>query len=328
MTAVRVLLAALACAVVLGAGDVAIRLGRSARQRALEAEPAYRAYRERAAELARFYETTRRKRKHCPRENVPGVRAVLRGVTYAYNDEGLRDDRPAPRVKPPGERRVALLGDSVAQGLYVPVEATCARAMERHLPATRVLNFAVDGLATLEEYMVFEQRALAFAPDAAVLLVCMDDLFERARVGEPAPPPDRLAAWRERSAVLDFVLDHLTTTALPGVSWDAFAHNFTALADLARRRGVPLVVAVAPLFPAGAAPWAPYERRVRELAQASGARAVDLWPRFAGPGAERLFVTPEESFLYPRDHWHPSAAGHAIIGAALADAVRALPPWH
>lgn len=337
----RLLIAVVCSGAALASLNHAVRVVREGRQPALEALPAYRAYQERLVELRRYAAATRRPAQPHRREHIRGASFNLRGIRFRYNAAGMRVNREFPRRPPTGVRRVALLSDSVGQGLYVPLEHACARVMERAFaapgrPEVQALNFAVDGFETFDEYHVLERRALDHAPDAVVLLVCLNDLFDRTRVsGGDAAAGGRLERWRASLPLLDFTLDrlehHPPAGGLPaGVHWDVFAENFRAIAGLARRRNVHLVAGVAPLYPVeGNAPYRVLEERVLGLARAEGAGIADLRAAFAAARVppDTLFPAPGESFLYPRDHWHPAAAGHALMGRALADAVLALPRW-
>jgi hypothetical protein len=92
---------------------------------------------------------------------------------------GLRDDE-LPRGKPPGELRVAVLGDSVVEALQVPEEAGLTAVIERalarcaELPAgtesVEAINFGVSGYGTAQELLTLRRHALAYAPDAVVLV--------------------------------------------------------------------------------------------------------------------------------------------------------------
>ena len=113
-----------------------------------------------------------------------GVRANMRNVRFrqwtpevdvhvAYNDAGMRDDRPAPPpAKHPGECRVALLGDSYFVGFESDYANTFAWKLEQDLRAAghpcRVLNFAVSGFGTAEMLIAYEHRVRPYHPDLVV----------------------------------------------------------------------------------------------------------------------------------------------------------------
>lgn len=89
------------------------------------------------------------------------------------NAEGMAD-REYPRAKPAGTLRIALLGDSVAASLYLPVEAKFGGLWEKALAQrlqrpVEVLNFAIDGTSTWEQVRLYHLRARHFQPDYVVL---------------------------------------------------------------------------------------------------------------------------------------------------------------
>ena len=90
----------------------------------------------------------------------PGMRGWYRkeGESYVQvNSDGLRD-REHARQKPPNTFRVAVLGDSYAEALQVPVEAAFWRVLEAKLRAcpvaggrdVEVINFGVSGYGTAQ----------------------------------------------------------------------------------------------------------------------------------------------------------------------------------
>lgn len=110
----------------------------------------------------------------------PGARGWWREEGEAYvsvNSAGMRDDREIAREKPPGVFRVAVLGDSYAEALQVPVERTFWRLLEGRLAGcdfaaarrVEVLNFDVSGYATGQQLLALRHRAAAFGPDLVLL---------------------------------------------------------------------------------------------------------------------------------------------------------------
>ena len=102
-------------------------------------------------------------------------------VEYRVNALGLRGPETTLE-KPPGVRRVAVLGDSIAFGYWVADERGFARQLEAELRAVpgggriEVLNFGVPGYNLEQEIETLRTKALAFAPDLVVVLFCLNDL--------------------------------------------------------------------------------------------------------------------------------------------------------
>ena len=94
-------------------------------------------------------------------------------VTIRYNDQGMRDDRPAPPlVKAARECRVALLGDSYFVGFESNYPESFAKQLEDRLRArgkpVRVLDFAVSGFGTAEDLIALNHRVAPYRPDVVV----------------------------------------------------------------------------------------------------------------------------------------------------------------
>ena len=120
-------------------------------------------------------------------EPTPGARYVYRrqefSVPIHINDFGMRD-LPRRLEKPPGGLRVALLGDSFAEALQVPLDSTVARLLEERLhgcfPARplEVLNFGVSGFGAACCAARTKHLAARFHPDLALYLFVANDLLD------------------------------------------------------------------------------------------------------------------------------------------------------
>jgi len=92
------------------------------------------------------------------------------------NRDGLRD-REHGRTKPPNTVRIAILGDSMAEALQVPLESTFWSVLERQLKNCKafgdrdveIINFGVSGYGTAQQLLTFRHRATAYSPDVTVL---------------------------------------------------------------------------------------------------------------------------------------------------------------
>jgi len=96
-----------------------------------------------------------------PRTNAHGQRDVERSVE-----------------KPPGVKRVILLGDSVLESMEVrDIEHVMHRRLERLFPknTVEVLNFGVNGYCTLAEVELLRVKGLAFKPDVVIVVSVYND---------------------------------------------------------------------------------------------------------------------------------------------------------
>lgn len=92
------------------------------------------------------------------------------------NNDGLRDINHDLK-KPPDVVRIAVLGDSYAEALQIPLEKTFWKVMESKLETgnvfaqrrVEVINFGVSGYGTGQELMTLRTRVWNYEPDIIVL---------------------------------------------------------------------------------------------------------------------------------------------------------------
>jgi len=128
------------------------------------------------------------------RKYLPGFEGKVyypetgRRVFLRINDYGLRG--PSwPAKRPPGTRRVAVLGDSMVAALSQDEEHTMVRVLEELLNETagnverwEVLNFGVSGSSTCQELILYRQLVRRFAPDFVLLgFFTGNDLADNSR---------------------------------------------------------------------------------------------------------------------------------------------------
>ena len=90
------------------------------------------------------------------------------------NSHGLRE-REIDYQKPPGLRRVLVLGDSFVEATEVAVEDAFPRRLEAHLtaaggPPTQVINAGAVGYGTAQEYLLLKHEGVRYQPDVVVLV--------------------------------------------------------------------------------------------------------------------------------------------------------------
>ena len=122
----------------------------------------------------------------------PGVRGWYRKEGKAYvaiNSDGLRDQEHLI-TKPANSLRIAIIGDSFAEALQVPVELTFWSVMERQVagcgsPAKKleVLNFGVSGYGTAQELITLREDVWKYSPDIIILaFTTSNDITDNSRV--------------------------------------------------------------------------------------------------------------------------------------------------
>ena len=124
----------------------------------------------------------------------PGVRVRYATAEFdtriAINDQGVRDDEPIG-PKPPNERRIVVLGDSLVFSVQVDQQQTFCNLLEERLNRGggpiryRVINAGVQGYGPVEELIFFRQVARAFQPDLVIATVFVGNDAEEALGSAP-----------------------------------------------------------------------------------------------------------------------------------------------
>ncbi|HYJ47212.1 MAG TPA: SGNH/GDSL hydrolase family protein, partial [Pyrinomonadaceae bacterium] len=112
------------------------------------------------------------------------------GTTYVLiNSQGLRD-REHTKEKPPNTVRIAVLGDSYAEALQVPMENAFWAVMEKKLEgcpefagkSVEVINFGVSGYGTAQELITLQKQVWDYSPDIVLLAVTTNnDITDNSR---------------------------------------------------------------------------------------------------------------------------------------------------
>ena len=153
---------------------------------------------------------------------IPGAEGwwVNEGKAYVtINAAGFRDVARS-HEKPSDTIRIAVLGDSFAEALQVPLDQTFSSVLERELtdcPAltgkkVEVLNFGVSGFGTAQEYLLLQQRVWIYSPDVVLLaFLTGNDVADNHPVLGARPAP--FYSLDGEQLVLD-----LSRTASPGAA--------------------------------------------------------------------------------------------------------------
>lgn len=109
----------------------------------------------------------------------PGAEGLLKKEGEAYskiNSAGLRD-RDHALMKSSNSFRIAVLGDSYAEAMQVPMEEAFGAVLERELKGCpsldgrrpEVVNFGVSGYGTAQESLMLRYRVWPYDPDMVIL---------------------------------------------------------------------------------------------------------------------------------------------------------------
>lgn len=112
-------------------------------------------------------------------ELVPNTRGDVWECRVEINSIGIRD-REYTRKKPPGTRRLIVLGDSITFGNGMDILDTYPKRLEQLYAKDQrpieVLNFGVGGYDLLNEVGFFEQVGIGLDPDVVVVGYCINDI--------------------------------------------------------------------------------------------------------------------------------------------------------
>jgi lysophospholipase L1-like esterase len=130
-------------------------------------------------------------------------------TTIHIAQAGVRDDEEIGS-KPPGETRIAILGDSLVLSVQVPFSTTFAEQMERRLNdaaagtgrSYRVINAGVQGYGPVEELLFFRRVVRQLQPDVVLVTVFVGNDAEEALGSQAKLSPDKGITERVREGVV------------------------------------------------------------------------------------------------------------------------------
>jgi hypothetical protein len=146
----------------------------------------------RLLDVSYYWAVARRVHPHtgwAPPPSVSAWQTIEGRARVEINRAGMRD-RDHPLEPPPNTLRIAVLGDSFAEAVQVPVDETFWARMGQDLRgcgalrgrAVEVLNFAVSGYSTAQALLTYRHRVRPFRPDLVLLaFFAGNDLTENRR---------------------------------------------------------------------------------------------------------------------------------------------------
>lgn len=271
----------------------------------------------------------------------PGAEGVVgrSRVRIRINAAGFRDDREYPLRKPPGVRRVLVLGDSFSFAGKVALEQTFARRLESLLNAAQpgryqVLNLAVPGYNSRQEMLALGERGLAFEPDLVIVAFVLNDALPAAQlVPQRARVPLALRRLLKRFELIQFVAG--ASKRLPAIlagrsfkggseaadlapgspGWATVQSALLEIKRLSAQAAAGLLLAIWPMFEEldGDYPFGDEHAQVARFCAENGIDVLDLLPSFRGRKPAALWVAHD-------DH-HPNAAAQLVAATALFEAL-------
>jgi hypothetical protein len=138
-------------------------------------------------------------------------------INIRINSKGIRSDEEIPYSKPPGVKRIVLLGDSFGMGYEVNLEDTFSSQMIKLLQQAgikcEVINLSVSGHGNAEELITLREEGLKYQPDLVLLAWHGSDYSDNVRSDLFGLEGDRLV--------------RKNLTYLPGVKIREFLFRFS-----------------------------------------------------------------------------------------------------
>jgi lysophospholipase L1-like esterase len=277
----------------------------------------------------------------------PHAKATHDGIDYATNNDGLREDYDYALEKPPGTRRVILLGDSFVFGWGLHLQHSMGRQLAALLDGRgwEILNLGVPAYGTMDEVKFLEERGLKYHPDVVVLMYHPNDasngissplgegnateeaLVEfydgrgtpeaRTRVaaylrsqGQPLEPAWNLSGLPQRDR--RYLINHF----MP-FFWVNIQTALDRLGQLAREHHFTVIATIIPEIdrPWETHPFAPLYEHVRAEMLRHGFQVIDLYPV--------LQRYPNTDLMLWGHDGHTSAFANRIIAHVLAERLQA-----
>lgn len=263
---------------------------------------------------------------------------------YRKNSLSLRD-RDYALAKPPGKKRILILGDSFTYGMGVPNDENIfPEIIERRLNALE-LNTAPDGVevlnaglpATLTEHWVdlLEKTAAEFQPDVVLVVFFLRDgtrvmfipeFFMKIRADIVAR--NERSSWYQRLYSFRLLRDALDRRDISRIytqrflnayfgndgetrEWQVAQGNLLRLRDLARSHSADMGLVIFPVLVqlTDAYPFQPICDLLADFCEVNDIPVHDLMDAFRGRNASQLWVSPWDQ--------HPNPRGHALVAESL-----------
>ena len=274
--------------------------------------------------------------------NNPNIRETVRTDEYSYtvqtNALGFRTHELAP--KPPGQRRLLLLGDSMFFGVGVDYPASIPALLETTRDSLRVYNFAMLGHNTVQSRIAARAFTAEVEPDHIVCGVFIgNDLLSNAlnyadgknhiatHLDQVAATRDRLHtalapyAWSTalRAATYSIYLPRLRyqLAAEPAIV-AATCDHLAAIDRIATRAGSAFAAVL--IYPKDAvagglvAQWSQSRRPGRLIAQRCRERGIEVLDLL-----DHIEGTADRDRYYYAQDGHLNAAGNARLAQLIND---------
>lgn len=253
-------------------------------------------------------------------ELLPSASIDFHGARFRTNQWGMRDQEYT-LTPPPETYRIALLGPSFVMGSGVANDETFDHLLEVRLnaesgggaPRYEILNFGVAGYAAIQELYALEHKALAFEPDAVILVshqleisVLIRNLASRLVKGIEIPY-DFMREFAEQAGVETGMTQIEAERLLEPYREEITLEIYRRMVGIADENGLLPIWVFIPT---------PEENmpeddivRLHEMAAEAGFRVISLADVYEGKDLDRLIVAEWDR--------HPNARAHRMIAEQM-----------
>jgi lysophospholipase L1-like esterase len=242
-----------------------------------------------------------------------------------------------PEEKPSGVYRIAVLGDSITEGLGIDhyeelFTGKVERALRDEGMDAEVFNFGASGYNTQQEVETLKAKGLGLEPDLVILAYCLNDTAGPSFwILKPL-----IDGWTPKGAYGGFLVGYLVRSALyrvlrfrllapTGFDYEQYVSSGYAtgntvaeyvkeLGRLSRSHDFQVLVVVFPFFTDRT--FMAYEFQnehdmIRTLAEEQNFLILDLLPVYAA-------CVQEDPRIF-RDNLHPNKRGHTCAASAISE---------
>jgi len=255
------------------------------------------------------------------------------------NAHGFRDaDYSYSKEK--GVFRIVIIGDSVAEGLYVEMRATFGKVLERNLnrltkekvEKVEVIVLAQQGYSTSQELFLLEDEAFRYSPDLIVWTYVLNDPAHpvyhnpNGELGRYYFKPifhtanfvfRKLFEINERIKKANCPTEY--NAFLHCVYWDQVISNIEKIADISEQSRIPVIFLIHPIFHEDGRfdnySLASLHAKLGAAATAVGMPVVDVLGAYRSHSSQELTLPLENGF----DPLHPNEEGHRIVADYLGE---------
>ena len=257
------------------------------------------------------------------------------------NSIGQKDTEHA-KEKPDSIFRIAVIGDSVTEGVGVDSENSYPKKLETILNSDsaldqtyEIMKFAVRGYGIGQEVELLKQ-AMGFNPDLVVWGYVFNDPAhpvyhpENAELGRYFyQPRSYFIHWLERK--LFFAAERSKRDACPKeyharihcIYQDHVNRNLDRIKELSETNDVPILFTVLPVFEKGGYQNYSLTEQHKDLsnwASARGFMVLDMLESFSQYENHELRHGNEDETWF--DPWHPNEFGHELIATKLSQMIK------